>query len=86
MNKSSSTAEAILDCARTLIVTGGYNAFSYADIASVVGIRKPSIHHHFPSKAALATVLVTRYREAAEAGFGNLARAIPAPWSARAAC
>jgi TetR/AcrR family transcriptional repressor of nem operon len=79
MNKSSSTADAILDCARTLIVAGGYNGFSYADIAAVVGIRKPSIHHHFPSKAALVTTLVTRYREAAEEGIGNLARAIPAP-------
>lgn len=79
MNKSSSTAEAILDCARTLIVSGGYNGFSYADIASVVGIRKPSIHHHFPSKAELVTVLVTRYLEAAQEGFGNLTRAIPSP-------
>lgn len=79
MNKSSTTAEAILACAQNLIVAGGYNGFSYADIASVVGIRKPSIHHHFPSKAELATVLVTRYREAAEDGFGKLARAIPAP-------
>jgi TetR/AcrR family transcriptional repressor of nem operon len=62
-----------------LIVSGGYNGFSYADIASVVGIRKPSIHHHFPSKAELVTTLVTRYREAAEEGIGNLEHAIPGP-------
>lgn len=79
MNKTSSTADAILDCARTLIVTGGYNGFSYADIASVVGIRKPSIHHHFASKAELVQTLVTRYREAAEEGIGNLERAVPGP-------
>jgi TetR/AcrR family transcriptional repressor of nem operon len=79
MNKSSSTADDILACARSLIVSGGYNGFSYADIASVVGIRKPSIHHHFPSKAELVTTLVSHYREAAEEGIANLERAIPGP-------
>jgi TetR/AcrR family transcriptional repressor of nem operon len=79
MNKSPSTADDILNCARSLIVAGGYNGFSYADIAEVVGIRKPSIHHHFPSKADLVKTLVIRYREAAEEGIANLERAVPAP-------
>ena len=79
MNKSPSTADDILNCARSLIVAGGYNGFSYADIAQVVGIRKPSIHHHFPSKADLVKTLVVRYREAAEAGIANLERAVPGP-------
>ncbi|MFK3739214.1 TetR/AcrR family transcriptional regulator [Massilia sp. TN1-12] len=79
MNKSSTTADDILACTRKLIVAGGYNGFSYADIADVVGIRKASIHHHFPSKADLVTTLVTRYREAAEEGIANLARSIPEP-------
>jgi TetR/AcrR family transcriptional repressor of nem operon len=78
MNKSS-TADDILACARSLIVSGGYNGFSYADIAEVVGVRKPSIHHHFPSKADLVTVLVTRYREAAEEALDDLERAVPVP-------
>jgi TetR/AcrR family transcriptional repressor of nem operon len=79
MNKSSSTADDILACARSLILDGGYNGFSYADIAAVVGIRKPSIHHHFPSKADLVRTLVVRYREAAEEGMANLERAVPDP-------
>lgn len=79
MNKSSSTADDILACARSLILGGGYNGFSYADIAGVVGIRKPSIHHHFPSKADLVRTLVVRYREAAEAGMANLEHAVPDP-------
>jgi TetR/AcrR family transcriptional regulator, transcriptional repressor for nem operon len=79
MNKSLSTADDILACARSLIVAGGYNGFSYADIAEVVGIRKPSIHHHFPSKADLVKTLVIRYREAAEEGIANLERAVPGP-------
>jgi TetR/AcrR family transcriptional repressor of nem operon len=44
MNTPSSTADDILACARALIVAGGDNGFSYADIAETVGIRKPSIH------------------------------------------
>lgn len=79
MNKTSTTANDILTCARSLIVNGGYNGFSYADIAEVIGIRKPSIHHHFPSKAELVKTLVVQYREAAEEGMANLERAIPEP-------
>lgn len=79
MNKLSTTSDEILACARTLIAAGGYNGFSYADIAATVGIRKPSIHHHFPSKVDLVKTLVTRYREAAEEGIGNLESGISAP-------
>jgi TetR/AcrR family transcriptional repressor of nem operon len=61
--------EQILDCARDLVLQGGYNAFSYADIAERVGIRKPSIHHHFATKEELVRVLVARYRAAAQAGL-----------------
>ncbi|HVJ53097.1 MAG TPA: TetR/AcrR family transcriptional regulator [Aliidongia sp.] len=39
----------------------GYTAFSYADIAEAVGIRKPSIHHHFPSKEDLGVAIVEAY-------------------------
>jgi TetR/AcrR family transcriptional repressor of nem operon len=72
MSSASTTADDILACARTLILAGGYNGFSYADIADVVGIRKPSIHHHFPTKADLVRTLVSRYREEAKAGFEQL--------------
>ena len=72
MGNLSPTSDDILACARSLIVAGGYNGFSYADIADVVGIRKASIHHHFPSKVDLVRTLVARYREEAEAGLANL--------------
>jgi TetR/AcrR family transcriptional repressor of nem operon len=77
MSKLSTTADDILACARSLISIGGYNGFSYADIAEVVGISKPSIHHHFPSKVDLVKKLVTLYREAAEEGVKNLEQGIP---------
>lgn len=77
MNKLSNTSEEILSCARALIVAGGYNGFSYADIADVVGIRKASIHHHFPNKVDLVRALVVQHRQATEAGLGALQQAIP---------
>jgi len=79
MADSTSTSDAILACARALIVAGGYNSFSYADIAEAVGIRKASIHHHFPSKVDLVRTLVARYREEAEAGMANLELEVPDP-------
>ncbi|WP_159993372.1 TetR/AcrR family transcriptional regulator [Roseomonas sp. 18066] len=75
----STTADDILACARGLIVEGGYNGFSYADIAAVVGIRKASIHHHFPTKVELVRSLVARHREAAAAGMAMLEAEIPDP-------
>jgi TetR/AcrR family transcriptional repressor of nem operon len=79
MSNLSTTSDDILACARSLIVAGGYNGFSYADISGVVGIRKASIHHHFPSKADLVRTLVARYREEVEAGIANLERQVSNP-------
>lgn len=73
------TSDNILARARTLIAAGGYNGFSYADIAVDVGIRKASIHHHFPSKVDLVRTLVSRYREEAREGMANLDAHLPDP-------
>lgn len=59
----SSTAKHILDVAQDMVRNRGYSAFSYADISKQVGIRKASIHYHFPSKDELVRELVKRYRE-----------------------
>ena len=79
MSNLSTTSDDILRCARSLIIAGGYNGFSYADISKVVGIRNASIHHHFPSKADLVRTLVARYREEAEAGIAELERHVSDP-------
>jgi TetR/AcrR family transcriptional regulator, transcriptional repressor for nem operon len=79
MSNLLNTSDEILASTRKLIANGGYNGFSYADIASVVGIRKASIHHHFPSKVDLVRVLVAQYRQDAETGMSELARDIPRP-------
>jgi TetR/AcrR family transcriptional repressor of nem operon len=59
----SDTRERILGSAQLLAQRRGFNAFSYADIAAEVGVRKASIHHHFPSKDDLELALVQRYRQ-----------------------
>jgi TetR/AcrR family transcriptional repressor of nem operon len=43
----------ILSVARNLIQTRSYLGLSFQDVADMVGIRKPSLYHHFPSKEAL---------------------------------
>ncbi|TMV83414.1 TetR/AcrR family transcriptional regulator, partial [Thioclava sp. BHET1] len=82
MDHTVTTSEKILASARELIIAGGYNGFSYADIARVVGIRKASIHHHFPTKADLVRNLVIAYREEAEAGLAMTEQQAPDALSA----
>ncbi|QUY41963.1 TetR/AcrR family transcriptional regulator [Acaryochloris marina S15] len=62
-NMEKNTATQILDVAQEMVRNRGYSAFSYADISKQVGIRKASIHYHFPSKDELVKELVKRYRE-----------------------
>lgn len=53
--------EKILVIAQRLVRQRGFNGFSYADIADEVGIRKASLHHHFPAKADLGVALLEAY-------------------------
>jgi TetR/AcrR family transcriptional repressor of nem operon len=61
--KPRQTAERILDIAERLVQTRGFGNFSYADVASELGITKASLHYHFPEKAELGQALITRYAE-----------------------
>ncbi|WP_440222894.1 TetR/AcrR family transcriptional regulator [Dokdonella sp. MW10] len=67
----------IIAHANELIASGGYNGFSYADIAERVAVRKASIHHHFPAKADLVKATVALHREATRRGLDTLDDAVP---------
>ncbi len=56
------TAGKLVAGAAQLIMQGGYNGFSYADLAKRFGIRNASIHHHFPSKVDLVVAVVEQAR------------------------
>lgn len=60
------TREHILVTADDLIRKYGYNAFSFVDIANVVGIRKPSIYHYFPHKTDLGVAVIQHHFESLE--------------------
>lgn len=55
------TRSELLIQAETLVRSRGYAGFSYADLSEAVGIRKASIHHHFPTKVDLGAALVAAY-------------------------
>lgn len=55
------TKTALLDFAEHAARARGFDGFSYADLAEAVGIRKASIHYHFPTKADLSRALMERY-------------------------
>ncbi len=63
----SETAQKILVSMLGLVQTRGYSAVSYQDIADELGIRKASIHYHFPTKAALGVAVVEFYQAALKA-------------------
>ncbi|HSK81026.1 MAG TPA: TetR/AcrR family transcriptional regulator [Thermoanaerobaculia bacterium] len=67
------TRDLILDVAQELLQTRGFNAFSYQDIADRVGIRKASIHYHFPGKEELGVAMVDRFRRGGRAWARRLA-------------
>jgi TetR/AcrR family transcriptional regulator, transcriptional repressor for nem operon len=69
----------ILKTAHNLMTNLGYSAFSYADIAKVVKIRKASIHYHFPTKADLVVAVLNAHRERLIAATETLDQRIASP-------
>jgi len=62
----------MLDVAEQLVQTRGFNAFSYADVAKALGIRKASLHHHYATKSELGLALLERYRRAFGQALGRI--------------
>ncbi|ONG50085.1 TetR family transcriptional regulator [Pseudoroseomonas deserti] len=69
--------EAILAAARLRVQAHGYGGLSFRDLAAEVGIKAPSIFHHFANKAELGAAVARRYREDAAAALAALAEEGP---------
>ncbi len=59
----------ILDVARKLVYTKGYEEMSIQDILDVMKISKGAFYHYFDSKPALLEALIDRLADEAEATF-----------------
>lgn len=68
----SNSKEAILAAAKAMAQAHGYGGLNFRDLAREVGIRAPSIYHHFASKADLAAAVARRYWEDSSAVLETL--------------
>ena len=59
----SDVATAIMDAAERRIRLGGFNGFSFREIAMDVGVKSSSVHYHFPTKEKLAAAVIHRYTD-----------------------
>lgn len=76
------TKQAIMAAARTAVQMRGYNALSFRDLATEVGIKSSSVHYYFPTKGDLGAALARQYTDE----FLAYLHALPAPaadWQAR---
>jgi len=63
MSGQKDTQVEILDLAEDLLLTRGFNGFSYANVSSALRIKNAAIHYYFPSKADLGVAIIRRARE-----------------------
>ena len=59
----SDKAEEIMRVAERMARLGGYNNFSFREIAKEVGVKSASVHYHFATKEALGAAIAARYTE-----------------------
>jgi TetR/AcrR family transcriptional regulator, transcriptional repressor for nem operon len=71
---SANSREAILEAATRIAQAHGYGGLNFRDLAADVGIKAPSIYHHFPSKADLGAAVAKRYWEDTAAGLDAMSR------------
>jgi TetR/AcrR family transcriptional regulator, transcriptional repressor for nem operon len=56
-----STKDAIVKMGDELIRDKGFNAFSFYDISTELGIKNASIHYHFPTKTDLGVAVIKEH-------------------------
>lgn len=71
MVRIENSKRTILNLAEALLQDMGFNGFSYADIASELGVKNAAIHYHFPTKEDLARAVIQRYRDRFQLWINN---------------
>ena len=71
MVKIENSKRTILNLAEALLQDKGFNGFSYAHIASELGVKNAAIHYHFPTKEDLGCAVVKRYRDRFQLWINN---------------
>ena len=72
--------EQILETAAELLQSRSFSAFSYKHIMDRIGIAKPTIHHHFPTKSDLGLALIDHYFETMKSAFEDIEQKHCKPW------
>jgi AcrR family transcriptional regulator len=57
------TRKTITDLGERLLLNQGFNGFSYADIATSLGIKNAAVHYHFPTKCDLGVEIIRCARQ-----------------------
>ena len=66
-----SKKQQLLKAAENKVRTGGYNNFSFRELADEIGIKSSSVHYHFPTKADLGAELARQYTDNFMANLGS---------------
>jgi TetR/AcrR family transcriptional regulator len=72
LHRSPDTRERVLEVALELFAEHGYRGTSLRDIARRIGIKAPSLLHHFPSKEQLYVAVLDRIFEGMEESAQNV--------------
>jgi len=80
MKQPNTTEQRILAAAKDFIQTRGYNGFSFHDISEKVGIRTPSVHHHFRTKSDLGKALLAQERDAMSKSMRMIDAQVGSTW------
>jgi len=65
------TVQSILNVTEDMIRQGGYQGFSFRNIADAIGIKSSSVHYHFETKEKLAEATTRRYTDNFIASLGK---------------
>lgn len=79
LTMSETTVETIFTVARLQVQAHGYDGLNFREIASRIGIKAPSLYHHFPIKAALGAAVARRYCADMQVALDAVSRAEDTP-------